>query len=108
MKGEEGAEVRGRAGLKDGHEEGKNGWAKEWVELCSGKWLRLIRHETRPGVAKEMEGEGELDRRVGVGNGGGKVGEKGWGTRPLLSSSLCTLAGRPAFTRIGPQSICRL
>lgn len=57
MRGVEGAEVRGWTGLKDGHEEGKNGWAKERDELCSGKWPRLIRHEKRPAEPKEEEGE---------------------------------------------------
>lgn len=58
MRGEERAEVRGRTGLKDGHEQGENGRAKEWDGLCSGKWLQLIRHETRPGKAKKKQGGG--------------------------------------------------
>lgn len=96
MRGEEGAEVRGRTGLKDGHEEGKNGWAKEWDELCSGKWPQLIRHETRPGVAKE---------------GGERVGgaRRGRGTRRHHSSLPSTSpAGLSLGSRIGPQSIRRL
>lgn len=85
MRGEEGAEVRGRMGLKDGHEEGKNGWAKEWDELCSGKWQQLIRHETRLGVAKE---EGRRRHHSSL---------------PSTSP-----AGLSLGSRIGPQSIRRL
>lgn len=58
MKNEE--EKRGR-----GHEGGldektdmkrKNGWAKEWKELCRSKWLGLISHETLNNGAKEAAG----------------------------------------------------
>lgn len=33
----------------------ENGWAKEWAELCRGKWPGLIRHETLPAEAKEED-----------------------------------------------------